>query len=140
MTSDTGTDADGRNVSGQHWRWAALASMASYIDAGSIVAGAAGLALWQQELGLSSLAVGLLGAFSANALSAAIGAAIGGRLGDKYGRKRIYAYDLLVYAFGALLVVFAVNPVMLFAGFVIIGLAVGADVPTSLALVGEFAP
>jgi inositol transporter-like SP family MFS transporter len=63
-----------------------------------------------------------------------------GRLGDLFGRKRIYQYDLLVYAFGILLVVFAVNLPMLIAGTFVVGVAVGADVPTSLALIGEFSP
>ena len=42
------------------WRWSALAGMASYLDAGSIVALGAGLALWQEELGLGNSAVGFL--------------------------------------------------------------------------------
>lgn len=124
----------------QHWKWAALASMASYIDAGSIVAAAAGLPLWEKYLGLNSTVIGLLTAFSSNAISAAIGALIGGRLGDLFGRKRIYAWDLLVFAFGILWIVFATNLPMLFTGYVIVGLAVGADLPTSLALVAEFSP
>lgn len=124
----------------QHWKWATLASMASYIDAGSIVAAAAGLPLWETYLGLNSTTVGLLTAFSSNAISAAIGALIGGRLGDLFGRKRIYAWDLLVFAFGILWIVFSVNLPMLFIGYVIVGIAVGADLPTSLALVAEFSP
>jgi MFS transporter, SP family, inositol transporter len=114
--------------------------MASYIDAGSIVALAAGLALWQEYLGMSSTTVGLLAAFGPNAFGAALGALIGGRLGDLLGRKRIYQYDLLVYAFGTLLIVFSVNLPMLLIGTFIVGVAVGADVPTSLALIGEFSP
>jgi inositol transporter-like SP family MFS transporter len=72
--------------------------------------------------------------------SAAIGAFLGGWLGDKLGRKRIYQYDLLVYAVGILCIAFAMNREMLFLGTFVVGVAVGADVPTSLALVGEFAP
>ena len=34
------------------WRNTILAGLASYIDAGSIVAGAAGLALWAEHFGL----------------------------------------------------------------------------------------
>jgi MFS transporter, SP family, inositol transporter len=131
---------DDSHVTGQQWRWTILAGMASYLDAGSIVALAVGLALWQEYLGMSSTTVGLLAALGPNAFGAAIGALIGGRLGDLFGRKRIYQYDLLVYAFGILLVVFAVNLPMLIIGTFIVGLAVGADVPTSLALIGEFSP
>ena len=41
---------DEGHVTAQQWKWTALAGMASYIDAGSIVALAAGLALWQEYL------------------------------------------------------------------------------------------
>jgi MFS transporter, SP family, inositol transporter len=131
---------DDSHVTGQQWKWTVLAGMASYLDAGSIVALAAGLALWQEYLGMSSTTVGLLAALGPNAFGAAIGALIGGRLGDLFGRKRIYQYDLLVYGLGTLLIVFSFNLPMLLIGTFIVGLAVGADVPTSLALIGEFSP
>jgi inositol transporter-like SP family MFS transporter len=131
---------DESTITKQQWKWSVLAAMASYLDAGSIVALGAGLTLFQAELGLSSFGVGALAAIGPNAIGCAIGAFVGGRLGDKLGRKRIYKWDLLVYALGILLIAFAVDPIMLFAGTFIVGVAVGADVPTSLALVGEFAP
>src|SRR5215213_100295 len=131
---------DDSHVTAQQWRWTILAGMASYLDAGSIVALAAGLALWQEYLGMSSTTVGLLAALGPNAFGAAIGSLIGGRLGDLFGRKRIYQYDLLVYGLGTLLIVFSVNLPMLLIGTFIVGVAVGADVPTSLALIGEFSP
>ena len=122
------------------WRTTILAALASYIDAGSIVAGAAGLALWAQEFGLSSSTIGLIGAFSSNAISAGVGALIGGWLCDRYGRKRIYQWDLLLYAFGAAWIVFATEPWTLICGYAIVGLAVGADVPASWTLIAETAP
>ena len=93
------------------WKNTILAGLANYIDAGSIVAGAAGLALWAELFGLSSSFVGLIGAFSSNAISAGVGALIGGWLCDRYGRKRIYQWDLLVYAFGLLWIIFATEAV-----------------------------
>ena len=138
--ADTNRQHDDSRVTAQQWKWTALAGMASYIDAGSIVALAAGLALWQEYLGLKSTTLGLLAALGPNAFGAALGALVGGRLGDLLGRKRIYQWDLLVYAFGTLLIVFSVNLPMLLIGTFIVGVAVGADVPTSLALIGEFSP
>jgi len=132
--------SDDSQVTSQQWYWTTLSAMASYLDAGSIVAIAAGLALWTDFFQLSNTTIGLLAALGPNAIGAAVGAVIGGRLGDLFGRKRIYQYDLLVYAFGTLWMVFAFHPSMLFIGAVIVGIAVGADVPTSLALVGELAP
>lgn len=122
------------------WKRTILACMADYLDAGGIVAASAGLAIWSQSFGLTSASLGLLAAFGVNAGSYALGALVGGYLGDRLGRKRIYQYDLLVYILGALFIVFAVQSWMLFAGLIIMGIAIGADVPTSWSLIGEIAP
>ncbi len=127
-------------ITRQQWKWSALAGMASYLDAGSIVALGVCMVNFEKAFSLSKEQVGLLAAVGPNAIGCAVGAIVGGWLGDKLGRKCIYQYDLMVYALGILIAAFAVNSEMLFVGTVIIGLAVGADVPTSLALVGEFAP
>lgn len=122
------------------WRNTILAGLANYIDAGSIVAGSAALALWKAQHGLSDTFLGLIAAFSANAISAGVGALIGGILCDKFGRKKIYQYDMLFYAFGMLFLVFASAPWMIVLGFVLVGLAVGADIPASWSLIAEQAP
>ncbi|WP_372783508.1 MFS transporter [Phenylobacterium sp.] len=124
----------------EDWKNTILAGLANYIDAGSIVSGSAALALWATAHHLSTSFIGLLGAFSANAISAGVGALIGGRLCDLYGRKKIYQYDMLFYAFGMLWLVFAVQPWMIVVGFVLVGLAVGADIPASWSLIAEMAP
>lgn len=127
------------------WKQTIIASMTSYIDAGSIVAGAAGMALWADYMKLANWQVGLLTACSSNAIGAAVGALIGGVLCDKFGRKFVYTYDLLVYIFGMLFIVFGINtpglgyPLFLF-GYLTIGLAVGADVVASWTLIAEQAP
>jgi len=123
-----------------NWRNTILAGLANYIDAGSIVAGSAALALWKEQYHLSDSFLGLIGAFSANAISAGVGALVGGRLCDLFGRKRIYQFDMLFYAFGMLWLIFAVAPWMIIAGFVLVGLAVGADIPASWSLIAEMAP
>ncbi|MDJ0395806.1 MFS transporter [Rhodococcus sp. G-MC3] len=122
------------------WKATISVAMSNYIEAGSIIAIATSLTLWQNEFGISNLAVGLLAAFSANAFGAAIGAGIGGPLCDRFGRKAIYTYDLMVYMVGVLLAAFAVNFTMLLAAFVITGVAVGAGVPASWTYIAEQAP
>ncbi len=117
-----------------------LAGLANYIDAGSIVAGSAALALWAELYRMSPTMIGLIGAFSANAISAGVGALIGGVLCDKFGRKKIYQYDMLFYAFGMAWLTFAAAPWMIVVGFVLVGLAVGADIPASWSLIAELAP
>jgi inositol transporter-like SP family MFS transporter len=128
-------------VDGDHkWRDTIVAGLANYIDAGSIVAGSVALALWKDIYGLSDSFIGLIGAFSANAISAGVGALIGGILCDRFGRKTIYQYDMIFYAFGMLFLVFAAAPWMIVLGFVLVGLAVGADIPASWSLIAEQAP
>ena len=94
-------------------------SLTNYLDAGAIVAGASGLTLWQNYLGLSEVHLGWLNFISANCLGAAIGAIIGGFLADRYGRKFIYTYNLLVYMTGVLIVMCSVNFPMLLLGFLV---------------------
>ena len=112
-------------------------SLNNYLDAGAIVAGASGITLWQNYLGLSEMHLGWLNAISANALGAAIGAIIGGFLADRFGRKFIFTYNLLVYMLGVLVVMFSVNFPMLLCGFLITGISVGIGVPASWTYISE---
>jgi MFS transporter, SP family, inositol transporter len=137
MSSDTGGS----------WRNTILAGLANYIDAGSIVATSIVLAVWQKQYGFSNDYVGLIAAFGANAIGAGVGALIGGRLCDIFGRKKIYQFDMLFYAFGMALLVIASSPAttsfgpaLIVLGSVLVGLAVGADIPASWSLIAEQAP
>ena len=112
-------------------------SLNNYLDAGAIVAGASGITLWQNYLGLSEMHLGWLNAISANALGAAIGAIIGGFLADKFGRKFIFTYNLLVYMLGVFLVMCSVNFPMLLCGFLVMGISVGIGVPASWTYISE---
>ncbi len=112
-------------------------SLTNYLDAGAIVAGASGLTLWQNYLGLTEGNLGWLNAISANCFGAAIGAIIGGFLADRYGRKTIYTYNMLVYMLGVAIIIFSVNFPMLLTGFLITGISVGAGVPASWTYISE---
>ena len=107
-------------------------SLNNYLDAGAIVAGASGVTLWQNYLGLSEMHLGWLNALSANALGAAIGAIIGGFLADKFGRKFIFTYNLLVYMTGVLIIMLSMN-----FGFLVTGISVGIGVPASWTYISE---
>lgn len=120
------------------WRTALIAGMASYLDGGAIITTGIALVLYQDELGISPSTFGLLSGILI--LGVAVGAVIGGRLGDRYGRRRVFTVTLGVYAIGIALLAFAVAPWMLFAGAALAGIAAGADLPVSLALISEEAP
>ena len=101
------------------WKKTLIAGLISYIDAGSIVAGASGLSMWQDYLGMSSVQMGLLAALSSNTGGAAIGALIGGKICDKYGRKFVYNWALLIYMIGVLMICLATNYPMFLLGYVV---------------------
>ena len=112
-------------------------SLNNYLDAGAIVAGASGLSLWKDYLGLTEIHLGWLNFISANCLGAAVGAIIGGFLADKYGRKFIFSYNMLIYMFGVLLIMLSVNFPMLVCGFLFTGISVGVGVPASWTYISE---
>ena len=112
-------------------------SLTNYLDAGAIVAGASGLTLWKEYLGLTEAHLGWLNAISANCLGAAVGAIIGGFLADKYGRKAIYTYNMLIYMVGVLCILLSTSFAMLLAGFLITGISVGVGVPASWTYISE---
>lgn len=112
-------------------------SLTNYLDAGAIVAGASGLTLWKDYLGLTEGHLGWLNAISANCIGAAVGAIIGGFLADKYGRKFIYTYNMLVYMAGVVLIMLATGFPQLLAGFLVTGVSVGVGVPASWTYISE---
>lgn len=112
-------------------------SLTNYLDAGAIVAGASGLTLWKNYLGLTEGNLGWLNAISANCLGAAIGAIVGGALADRYGRKFIYTYNMLIYMLGVALIIISTNFATLLAGFLITGISVGVGVPASWTYISE---
>ncbi|GAB3696929.1 MFS transporter [Saccharopolyspora tripterygii] len=121
------------------WRTALLAGMASFLDSSALVsAGIVVGALYAEDMGLSEAQIGIV--LGSQTLAFAMGALFGGRLGDRFGRRRVFTWSMAVYALGAALLAVAGGPAPLVIGAVVIGLAIGADLPVSLAMINEQAP
>ncbi|MCL8011249.1 MFS transporter [Streptomyces sp. AS02] len=121
------------------WRTAVLAGMASYLDAGALVT--SGIAIGGYYAAPLQLSAGTIGSLlGLQTLAFAAGALFGGWLGDRFGRRKILTLFLVLYAVGILLLLVAAGPALLYAGVMATGLAIGADLPVSLALVNEEAP
>ncbi len=121
------------------WKTATLAGMASYLDSAALVT--SGIAIggyYAAPLQLAPETIGSL--LGLQTLAFAAGALFGGRLGDRFGRRTVFTCSLVLYAAGVLLLLVAASPALLFAGVIATGLAIGADLPVSLALVNEEAP
>ncbi|MET8079571.1 MFS transporter [Streptomyces sp. NPDC005303] len=120
------------------WKVAALSGMASYLDAALIVSIGVNLAIYRDAF---DMGVWMAGAISAIVtICIAVGSLVGGRLADVFGRRRLYNLDILCYALGAIVITLAPDDITLLVGVLLAGLAAGADLPTSLAVVSDAAP
>jgi inositol transporter-like SP family MFS transporter len=127
-----------RDLPRDAWRMATLAGMASYLDAGSIITSGGALVLYKERFGLSMGQIGILSAILTFLF--ALGALLGGRLGDRFGRRRVFNTTMTGLAIGAALLVFATDAWMVYAGTMIVGFCIGADLPVSMTMIAEEAP
>ena len=130
--ADVGALGDG---SGRPSRIVVVAGMASLLDSAAIVSVGSALPLWRSAFALDDWRVGVVS--SAMTIGIAVGALGGGRIADKHGRQRIFSLTVGLYALGAALVASAGNETHLVLGVVVLGLASGADLPASIALVAD---
>jgi MFS family permease len=75
---------------------------------------------------------------SSTLLASAVGAIVFGRVADILGRKRIYGYEVLILAIGALASAFAPNYTFLLVCRVILGIGIGGDYPVSATIMSEY--
>jgi MFS family permease len=75
---------------------------------------------------------------SATLLASAVGAIVFGRIADILGRKRIYGYEVLILAVGAVASAFSPNYTFLLVCRVILGIGIGGDYPVSATIMSEY--
>ena len=136
---------DNAKLTGKHFSWTLIASLGDFLDAGMFAGTGITLGAITALLHYNTLEIGLPALITL--LGTAFGALGFGRLGDKFGRKYIYQMDMIIYAVAALLLAFtgvipgrSFNIVWSLVFYGLVGIAVGADVPTSWSLITEFSP
>src|ERR1700742_633451 len=92
--------------------------------------------LLKPEWGLSTTQVSLLN--SVTLAASAVGAIIFGRVADILGRKKIYGYEVLILAIGAIASAFAPSIGWLLAFRIILGIGIGGDYPVSATIMSEY--
>jgi len=121
----------------EHWRILLTSGMGFFTDAYdlfvigvvvSILKNEWAIASWQKSL-VSSLAL----------LTSAIGAVVFGIVADRLGRKRIYGYEVLVLAIGAVASAFSPNIYWLLGFRAVLGFGIGGDYPVSATIMSEYA-
>jgi MFS family permease len=138
---DAGSDMlkalDESPITGQHWKILFISGMGFFTDAYDLFIIGVVMSLLKEQWKISPVAEGLV--TSTALLASAVGAVLFGRIADMLGRKRIYGYEVLVLAAGAIASAFSPNIWWLIAFRVVLGLGIGGDYPVSATIMGEYA-
>jgi PHS family inorganic phosphate transporter-like MFS transporter len=124
-------------VTRQHWKIMFISGMGFFTDAYDLFIIGVVMSILKEEWHPSPLAVGLV--TSTALLAAAVGAILFGRVADMLGRKRIYGYEVLVLAAGAIASAFSPDIWWLIGFRIVLGIGIGGDYPVSATLMSEFA-
>lgn len=96
------------------------------------------LPLITTELGLSSLAAGLIGA--STLIGIFVGAPIVGYLTDRFGRKRLFTLDVVAFVILGLAQLVVANAWELLVIRLLLGVAIGAEYAIGAAMMAELSP
>jgi len=127
---------DGAGISRFQLKIMFVSGMGFFTDAYDLFVIGIVVSLLKTEWALSTSQVSWLN--SATLAASAVGALIFGRVADMLGRKRIYGYEVLILAIGALASAFAPNFTFLLVCRIILGIGIGGDYPVSATIMSEY--
>jgi MFS transporter, PHS family, inorganic phosphate transporter len=113
-----------------------ISGMGFFTDAYDLFVIGIVVSLLKPEWSLSTSQVSWLN--SSTLLASAFGAIVFGRVADMLGRKRIYGFEVLILAIGALASAFAPNYTFLLVCRVVLGIGIGGDYPVSATIMSEY--
>jgi len=135
--ADTLRQLDEQHITPTHWKIMFISGMGFFTDAYDLFIIGVVMSLLKSEWQVSPTADGLV--TSTALLASAIGAVLFGRIADMLGRKRIYGYEVLVLAAGAVASAFSPDVWWLIGFRFILGIGIGGDYPVSSTIMGEYA-
>jgi MFS transporter, PHS family, inorganic phosphate transporter len=127
---------DNSKITRQHWKIMFISGMGFFTDAYDLFIIGVVMSILKDQWHPSAVAIGLV--TSTALLASAIGAIIFGRVSDMLGRKRIYGYEVLVLAAGAIASAFSPDIWWLIGFRIVLGIGIGGDYPVSATLMSEF--
>src|SRR6202050_4378935 len=127
---------DDSEITKQQWKIMFISGMGFFTDAYDLFIIGVVMSILKDSWHPSPVAVGLV--TSTALLAAAFGAILFGRVADMVGRKRIYGYEVLVLAAGAIASAFSPDIWWLIGFRIILGIGIGGDYPVSATLMSEF--
>jgi MFS family permease len=133
---DNLADLDESGITAEHWKIMFISGMGFFTDAYDLFIIGVAMHLIKEQWHTSPLSEGLV--TSTALLASAVGALLFGRVADMLGRKRIYGFEVLVLAAGAIASAFSPDIWWLIGFRVILGIGIGGDYPVSSTIMSEF--
>jgi MFS transporter, PHS family, inorganic phosphate transporter len=137
LSRETLAQMDEAVTSKQHWKILLTSGMGFFTDAYDLFIIGVVASMITNEWHISSSQKSLLSSLAL--LTSAVGAVFFGRVADKLGRRKIYGYEVLVLAVGAIATAFAPSIWWLIALRGILGFGIGGDYPVSATIMSEYA-
>ncbi|MBV9635841.1 MAG: MFS transporter [Methylobacteriaceae bacterium] len=128
---------DEARVTRFHWKVMFISGMGFFTDAYDLFIIGVVMEMLKQQWTISPVEEGLV--TSTALLASAFGAILFGRVADMLGRKRIYGYEVLVLAVGAVASALSPDIWWLIAFRIILGIGIGGDYPVSSTIMAEYA-
>src|SRR5579862_1128096 len=130
------SEMDNAKISAHHWKIMFISGMGFFTDAYDLFIIGVVMTLLKDTWHVGKLEESLVE--STALLASALGALLFGRVADMLGRKRIYGYEVLVLAAGALACAFAPNILWLIGLRFVLGIGIGGDYPVSATIMSEY--
>jgi MFS transporter, PHS family, inorganic phosphate transporter len=124
-------------TSREHWKILVTSGMGFFTDAYDLFVIGVVASILVTQWHITSSQKSLLSSLAL--LTAAAGAVFFGRIADRLGRKKIYGYEVLVLAAGAIASAFAPGIWWLIGFRAILGFGIGGDYPVSATIMSEYA-
>ena len=128
---------DEASTTGEHWKILLTAGMGFFTDAYDLFIIGVVTTLIGSEWHIGSYQKSLLSSLAL--LTSAVGAVVFGKVADRLGRRKIYGYEVLVLAVGALATAFAPSIWWLIGLRGLLGFGIGGDYPVSATIMSEYA-
>jgi MFS transporter, PHS family, inorganic phosphate transporter len=128
---------DDAATSREHWKILLTSGMGFFTDAYDLFIIGVAATLIQSEWHIASYQKSLLSSLAL--LTSAVGAVVFGQVADRLGGRKIYGYEVLVLAVGAIATAFAPNIWWLIALRGVLGFGIGGDYPVSATIMSEYA-
>ena len=135
-SSGTFAELDSSEVTRFQYRIMFISGMGVFTDAYDLFVIGVVVALLETQWHLSIGQVSLLN--SVTLAASAFGAIIFGRIADILGRRRIYGFEVLILAIGAIASSLAPNYTFLLVARIVLGIGIGGDYPVSATIMSEY--